>query len=83
MCIGRAKLQQTPIPRPQPPRRPGHGLLRDLVAMYDLRAAEPIPLPLKTSYAYAEARFGGGDARYAAGAAGGQQLPGDDAHPPA
>lgn len=72
VCIGRAKRSKQPRSRGLGrPDVPATELLRDLVAMYDLGRQEPIPLPLKTSYAYAEARFGGGDARYAAGAAGG------------
>jgi exodeoxyribonuclease V gamma subunit len=38
------------------PRVPAVDVLRDLVAIYDAGRREPIPLPLKTSYAWAEAR---------------------------
>lgn len=43
------------------PRTPPLELLRDLVAIYDAGRREPIPLPLKTSYAWAQARMSGGD----------------------
>ncbi|MFN8071523.1 MAG: exodeoxyribonuclease V subunit gamma [Mycobacterium sp.] len=84
VCIGRAKRSKQPRSRGLGrPDVPATELLRDLVAMYDLGRQEPIPLPLKTSYAYAEARFGGGDARYAAGGRWrSNNFPGDDAHPP-
>ena len=41
-------------------------VLRDLVAIYDTGRCEPIPLPPKTSYAWAEARYSGGDPHYQA-----------------
>jgi exodeoxyribonuclease V gamma subunit len=34
-------------------------VLRELVAVYDAGRREPIPLPIKTSYAWAVARHGG------------------------
>ncbi|BBY17662.1 exodeoxyribonuclease V subunit gamma [Mycolicibacterium litorale] len=37
------------------------GVLRDLVSMYDAGRREPIPLPPKTSYAWAEARHHRGE----------------------
>jgi exodeoxyribonuclease V gamma subunit len=36
-------------------------MLRDLVAIYDAGRREPIPLPIKTSYAWASARHHGDD----------------------
>lgn len=61
-CIGRPK-------RGTAPRREFLGrpdvdaveLLRDLVAIYDAGRSEPVPLPLKTSYAWAQARYSGDD----------------------
>lgn len=59
-------------------------LLRDLVAIYDAGRREPIPLPLKTSYAWAQARMGGGDPAYAASSKwkSNDNFPGEDKHPP-
>ncbi len=37
------------------------GVLRDLVALFDAGRREPLPLPLKTSYAWAEKRYKGRD----------------------
>ena len=65
------------------PRGAAVDLLRDLVAIYDLGRLEPLPLPLKTSYAYAEARIGGKDPVYAATTRWNSgKFPGDGAHPP-
>ena len=72
VCIGRAKKGTTP-------REGGLGrpdgaaveLLRDLVAIYDAGRREPLPLPLKTSYAWAEARHTGDDPRTGGAATGG------------
>ena len=62
VCIGRAKRGTTP-------RLDGLGwpddaavdVLRELVAIYDAGRREPIPLPIKTSYAWAAARHCGDD----------------------
>jgi exodeoxyribonuclease V gamma subunit len=62
VCIGRPKRGTTP--RLEALGRPDEsavGLLRDLVAIYDAGAREPLPLPIKTSYAWAVARHGGDD----------------------
>ncbi|BAV43062.1 exodeoxyribonuclease V subunit gamma [Mycobacterium ulcerans] len=62
VCIGRQKRGTVPRqaglgrPREQPVE-----LLRDLVAIYDAGRREPIPLPIKTSYAWAAARHCGDD----------------------
>ena len=57
VCIGRAKKGTTPRRRGWAgPTGPAVDVLRDLVAMYDAGRREPLPLPLKTSYAWAEAR---------------------------
>ncbi|MEZ0339930.1 exodeoxyribonuclease V subunit gamma [Mycobacterium sp. pV006] len=58
VCIGRPKRGTTPRQRMLGcPDRSPVDVLADLVAMYDAGRREPIPLPLKTSYAWAEARF--------------------------
>ncbi len=61
LCIGRGKSKNliatrlfTPSPNPLT-------VLRHLVALYDTGRREPLPLPLKTSYAWAEARRHGRD----------------------
>jgi exodeoxyribonuclease V gamma subunit len=62
VCIGRPK--RGTIPREEGLGRPqDHAvqLLADLVAIYDTGRREPIPLPIKTSYAWALARHRGED----------------------
>jgi exodeoxyribonuclease V gamma subunit len=69
ICIGRAKkrdtLRKEGLGRPE---QDATHLLRDLVAVYDAGRREPIPLPIKASYAWAAARHCGdnpeGEARY-------------------
>ncbi|HKH51459.1 MAG TPA: exodeoxyribonuclease V subunit gamma, partial [Mycobacterium sp.] len=69
VCIGRAKkrdiLRKEGIGRPEDNAA---DLLRDLVTVYDAGRREPIPLPIKTSYAWAAARHCGdnpeSEARY-------------------
>jgi exodeoxyribonuclease V gamma subunit len=83
VCIGRPKRGKTPRREilDSPDVSPVE-LLRDLVAIYDAGRREPIPLPLKTSYAFAEARYSGGDPMYAAGNRWrSSNFPGDDAQP--
>ncbi len=62
ICIGRPKRRTTPrvecLGRPQDP---AVDVLRDLVALYDAGRREPLPLPLKTSFAWAAARHCGDD----------------------
>ncbi len=83
VCIGRRKRGTTP-------RREGLGrpdvaaveLLRDLVAIYDVGRCEPVPLPIKTSHAWAAALHCGDDPEQAAGyrwRSG--QYPGEDQQP--
>lgn len=63
ICIGRAKRSNTPNERALArPQDPAVDLLQNLVAIYDAGRREPLPLPIKTSYAWACARFEGGDA---------------------
>ncbi|MGE2736009.1 exodeoxyribonuclease V subunit gamma [Mycolicibacterium vaccae] len=68
VCIGRPKRGSRPRLRMlgRPEQSPIEALT-DLVAMYDTGRREPIPLPLKTSYAWAEARFSRADPVRAAG----------------
>lgn len=62
ICIGRARRSARPSQRGLgQPRQPAADLLRDLVAIYDAGRREPLPLPVKTSYAWASARLEGGD----------------------
>jgi exodeoxyribonuclease V gamma subunit len=66
-CIGRPKRGTTP--RCEELGRPvdtAVDLLSDLVAMYDAGRREPLPLPVKTSFAWAEARHSQGDPEQAA-----------------
>ena len=57
VCIGRPKRSGPPKERLLgPPRAPAAEVLGDLVAIYDAGRREPIPLPLKTSYVWAETR---------------------------
>ncbi len=57
-------------------------LLRDLVAVYDAGRREPLPLPLKTSFAWASARHVGDDPLPAAEKRWrSSRFPGDDAQP--
>lgn len=62
VCIGRRKRGTGP--RVEGLGRPSDdaaAILRDLVAIYDAGRREPIPLPIKTSYAWAAARHCGDD----------------------
>jgi exodeoxyribonuclease V gamma subunit len=61
-CIGRPKRGTTP--RVEEIGRPDGDaveVLRELVAIYDAGRREPLPLPVKTSYAWAVARHAGDD----------------------
>ncbi|MCV7288229.1 exodeoxyribonuclease V subunit gamma [Mycolicibacterium wolinskyi] len=61
VCIGRPKRGSSPrvegLGRPENPVE----LLADLVTIYDAGRREPLPLPVKTSYAWAAARHAGDD----------------------
>ncbi len=57
LTIGRAAKGTTPVQRLLGPAdEEPLGLLNDLVAIYDAGRREPLPLPLKTSFAWASAR---------------------------
>jgi exodeoxyribonuclease V gamma subunit len=68
ISIGRQRRGTTP--RQETLGRPAESavdLLADLVAMYDEGRREPLPLPVKTSYAWAEATHSHGDPEREAG----------------
>ena len=68
VCIGRARRGKTTATRYLgSPREPALEVLRALVDLYDAGRREPLPLPVKTSYAWAEARHQGEDPERAAG----------------
>ncbi|HEX3285610.1 MAG TPA: exodeoxyribonuclease V subunit gamma [Mycobacterium sp.] len=83
ICIGRAK--KTTTPRQDTLRRPAESaveLLTDLVAMYDEGRRAPLPLPAKTSYAWAEAVHTHSDPERLAGYRWkSDRYPGEDAEP--
>ena len=83
VCIGRPKRGTRPRREHLgTPQAPALDLLADLVAIYDAGRREPLPLPLKTSFAWAEARHDGSDPvdaasrRWRSG-----MFPGDDRQP--
>lgn len=62
VCVGRQRRRTTPLSESLGrPRENAVELLRDLVAIYDAGRRGPIPLPIKTSYAWAAARNSGHD----------------------
>ncbi len=62
ICIGRRKRGTAPrMEGLGRPREDAVSVLRELVAVYDAGRREPIPLPVKTSYAWAAARHCGDD----------------------
>ncbi|MDA4100465.1 exodeoxyribonuclease V subunit gamma [Mycolicibacterium monacense DSM 44395] len=82
VCIGRPKRGTTPRERMLGAPGDAAGVLQDLVNMYDAGRREPIPLPPKTSYAWAEARHSRGDAeREARYRWKSDRYPGEDAEP--
>ncbi len=67
ICIGRPRRGDTPLQESLGrPEQSATDLLRDLVAIYDAGRREPLPLPVKTSYAWACARHAGDDPESAA-----------------
>ncbi len=66
LCIGRGKSKNRIAARLFAPAPDPVAVLRDLVALYDAGRREPLPLPLKTSCAWAEARRDGDDPHEAA-----------------
>jgi len=62
VCIGRPKRGTTPrVEGLGRPTSDAVELLRELVTIYDAGRREPLPLPIKTSYAWAAARHCGDD----------------------
>jgi exodeoxyribonuclease V gamma subunit len=81
-CIGRAKdgdqISQRLLGKPP---QPGE-TLRELVRLYDAGRREPLPLPIKTSFAWAEKRHAGRDpVWYANSKWTSQKYPGENAEP--
>ena len=66
LCIGRGKSRNRIATRVFAPPPDPVSVSRDLVALYDAGRREPLPLPLKTSCAWAEARRDGADPQEAA-----------------
>lgn len=84
VCIGRRKtgdgVRRETLPAPGVPAA---DVLGDLVAIYDAGRREPIPLPLKTSHAWACARRDHGNPeREAFYKWKSNAYPGEDKHPP-
>ena len=83
ICIGRARRSATPDARAlAQPQEPAVDILRNLVAIYDAGRREPLPLPVKTSYAWASARHEAIDPeREALFRWSSSKYPGEDADP--
>ncbi|MEH3140644.1 MAG: exodeoxyribonuclease V subunit gamma [Mycobacterium kyogaense] len=82
VCIGRAKRGDTPRQRLLGPPEDAVGVLADLVEMYDDGRRRPIPLPPKTSYAWAETEHHrGSPSREAGWKWKSSKYPGEDAEP--
>ncbi|MUM19650.1 exodeoxyribonuclease V subunit gamma [Mycobacterium sp. CBMA271] len=82
VCIGRATRGPTPLARTLGRPDDPVDVLRDLVAIYDAGRREPLPLPLKTSYAWAEARTTRDDPELQAGYRWrSSKFPGEEADP--
>ncbi|BBY34254.1 exodeoxyribonuclease V subunit gamma [Mycolicibacter minnesotensis] len=81
-CIGRARDGERALQRvlgapPNPAQT-----LRELLWLYDIGRCEPLPLPIKTSFAWAEKRHAGRDpVGYASSKWATQRYPGEDAEP--
>jgi exodeoxyribonuclease V gamma subunit len=82
VCIGRPKKGTRPRERLLGAPDDAVDVLCDLVAVYDAGRREPIPLPIKTSYAWAAARCSGDDTvREASWRWKSNRYPGEDQEP--
>jgi exodeoxyribonuclease V gamma subunit len=83
LCIGRAKRNDQLERRLLGPPADSAATLRDLVRLYDAGRREPLPLPVRTSFAWAEARSSGRDPVKVAGYRWSSQnnFHGEDAEP--
>lgn len=84
VCVGRMKRgSAVRVAGLGAPLDDAVGILRDLVDIYDAGRREPLPLPIRTSYAWAAARHGGDDpvaeARYRWKSS--DRFPGEDQAP--
>ncbi|KAA1249103.1 exodeoxyribonuclease V subunit gamma [Mycobacterium simiae] len=66
LCIGRGASKTRTASRVFAPPPDPVAVLRDLVSLYDAGRREPLPLPLKTSYAWSQARRDGDEPAAAA-----------------
>lgn len=81
-CIGRSRDGERALQRLLGPPPDPAATLRDLLWLYDIGRCEPLPLPIKTSFAWAEKRHAGRDpAWYANSKWSTQRYPGEDADP--
>lgn len=81
-CIGRARDGERVLQRLLGPPPDAGETLRELVWLYDIGRCEPLPLPIKTSFAWAEKRHAGRDpAGYASSRWTTSRFPGEDAEP--
>ena len=83
VCIGRPKRGTTPRVEGLGRDDDAVAVLRELVTIYDVGRREPLPLPIKTSYAWAEARHSHDDPIRAAGYRwkSSDRYPGEDQSP--
>ena len=83
LCIGRARKGRRITRRLfGPPREAPDEVLGELVSLYDAGRREPLPLPMKTSFAWASARLDGDDPRHAARSQwASNKVPGEDQAP--
>jgi exodeoxyribonuclease V gamma subunit len=83
LCIGRAKNHDRIEQRLLGPPTDSRETLRDLVRLYDAGRREPLPLPVRTSFAWADARNSDRDPERVAGFRWSSQnnFHGEDAEP--